>query len=72
MRHLSKTGWFVVTLFGFLLGALLWLLDGRPRRSAPARRTMWTRMAADGPIGPDDDPAFLSELERRLRGDDVP
>ncbi|TDD80661.1 PLDc N-terminal domain-containing protein, partial [Actinomadura rubrisoli] len=31
MRHLSKPAWFLVTLLGFLLGALLWLLDGRPR-----------------------------------------
>ncbi|WP_067466833.1 PLDc N-terminal domain-containing protein [Actinomadura macra] len=69
MRHLSKSGWFVVTLFGFLLGAMLWLLDGRPRRR-DAARVAWPRMAAEGPVGPDDDPAFLREIERRLRGGD--
>ncbi|QXJ23552.1 PLDc N-terminal domain-containing protein [Actinomadura graeca] len=69
MRHLSKSGWFIVTLLGFLLGALLWLLDGRPRHR-PTARTAWSPVTAEGPIGPDDDPAFLREIERRLRGDD--
>ncbi|TDC55701.1 hypothetical protein E1281_11000 [Actinomadura sp. KC345] len=68
LRHLSKKGWLAVAFFGFLIGSVLWLLDGRPRGGRPA--VLGSRMAADGPIGPDDDPAFLRDLERRLRGED--
>ncbi|MFG2087864.1 MULTISPECIES: hypothetical protein [unclassified Spirillospora] len=64
LRHLSRRGWFAIAFFGFLIGSMLWLLDGRPRHGAAA---FGSRMAAAGPIGPDDDPAFLRDLERRLR-----
>lgn len=82
-RHLPRFGWFLVVLFGFDLGAAAWLLFGRRRRFVPAGVSAWppeflTARADDGaddpdrqaPIGPDDDPEFLSRLDRRLRGDD--
>ncbi|WP_243722728.1 PLDc N-terminal domain-containing protein [Actinomadura sp. 7K507] len=67
LRHLSKTGWLAIAFFGFLIGSVLWLLDGRPRNR---QAVLGSRMAAAGPLGPDDDPAFLRDLERRLRGED--
>lgn len=82
-RHLPKFGWFVVVLFGFDLGAVAWLLFGRRRGLVTARVPAWPRdflisRGDDGPrdparqipLGPDDDPEFLSRLDRRLRGDD--
>ncbi|MEW2358183.1 PLDc N-terminal domain-containing protein [Spirillospora sp. NPDC029432] len=71
VRHLPKFGWFLVVLLGFAAGALLWLALGRVRGTAarggppagPGSR-------AEAPKGPDDDPEFLRDLERRLQEDD--
>jgi phospholipase D-like protein len=69
VRHLPKFGWFLIVLLGFWLGVALWLLFGRPR---PAAAPTW----ADSPydpepvLGPDDDPDFLRNLDRQIRGED--
>ncbi|GLZ15197.1 hypothetical protein Acsp04_54320 [Actinomadura sp. NBRC 104425] len=68
VRHLPKFGWFLIVLLGAFPGAGLWLALGRPRRSLVGMPGAAPR--PDAPKGPDDDPAFLRELERRLRGDD--
>lgn len=79
-RGLPKFGWFLIVLLGFELGAILWLLLGRPRRAAMAemripdhpadvRGGLPTDVPA-APRGPDDDPEFLRNLERRIRGED--
>lgn len=60
-RGISKPAWIVVMIVLPVLGAILWLLIGRPRDSAPVRR------AQSHPIAPDDDPDFLRNLERRRR-----
>ena len=78
VRHLPKFGWFMVVLLGLLPGAVLWLLAGRDRRpgvpaTGPGGSLPGTAKAgppAEAPKGPDDDPAFLRELERRLREED--
>jgi hypothetical protein len=44
-----------------VIGAILWLLIGRPRTSAPARQQY------SHPTAPDDDPDFLRNLELRRR-----
>lgn len=67
-RHLPKAGWIAIAFFGFVIGSILWLVDGRPRYPADVAGS---RVAADAPIGPDDDPAFLHDLERRLRDGDA-
>jgi hypothetical protein len=81
-RHLPKFGWFLVVLLGFELGAAAWLLFGRRRGFVSASVPAWpeyrTSRGGEGagdpgrqvPLGPDDDPEFLSRLDRRLRGDD--
>lgn len=82
VRFLPKFGWFLVVLLGLQIGAALWLLFGRPRRTVVSpghleRRgdagSVW-RQATDpppeAPKGPDDDPDFMRNLDRRIRGDD--
>lgn len=85
-RHLPKFVWFVIVLFGFDLGALAWLLFGRPIGFVTADVAAWPPdylLSSDGdgdgqpaerpepaPRGPDDDPEFLRRLDRRLRGED--
>ncbi|KAA9376347.1 PLDc_N domain-containing protein [Microbispora cellulosiformans] len=87
MRNLPKFMWVLIVIFLADLGALTWLLVGRPRAvhsvyghgavggpgaaqaEAGGRAGAWSRRG-DAPRGPDDDPDFLSSLERRLRGDD--
>ncbi len=89
MRNLPKFVWVLIVVFLAGVGALTWLLVGRPRAvhsvygpngavggpgaqaeaQAGGRGGAWSRRG-DAPRGPDDDPDFLSSLERRLRGDD--
>lgn len=56
VRAMPKPAWILVALLP-ILGPLLWLLVGRARiqRARPART---------GPIAPDDDPAFLRQLNK--------
>jgi phospholipase D-like protein len=65
VRLLSKFTWVMLVLLTLIVGAVLWLVLGRPGRGPvpAARRT-------SAPRGPDDDPEFLRQIERRLRGDD--
>jgi hypothetical protein len=73
VRHLPKLGWFLVVLVGLLPGALLWLALGRARGIGPAGPQAAGRVPgppSEAPKGPEDDPAFLRELERRLQEDD--
>jgi hypothetical protein len=80
IRHLPKLLWFAVVLFGFDLGALAWLVFGRPRGYVTAEVSAWptdflssgegTTGSAPAPMGPDDDPEFLRSLDRKLRGED--
>jgi len=60
-RGISKPAWIVVMIVLPVLGAILWLLIGRPRDSAPVRQTR------SHPTAPDDDPDFLRNLEMRRR-----
>jgi hypothetical protein len=60
-RGISKPAWIVVMIVLPVLGAILWLLIGRPRRNSPVRRNY------SHPTAPDDDPDFLRNLELRRR-----
>jgi hypothetical protein len=62
-RGISKPAWIIVMIVLPVIGAILWLLIGRPRNTAPARRP-------SGPTAPDDDPDFLRNLEMRRRNQD--
>lgn len=77
-RHLPKFAWFLIVLLGFELGAVAWLVFGRTRRRyVTADVTVWPPSylmeppeVDEPPRGPDDDPDFMRDLNRRLRGDD--
>ncbi|HEY8702742.1 MAG TPA: PLD nuclease N-terminal domain-containing protein [Arthrobacter sp.] len=60
-RGISKPAWIIVMIVLPVLGAILWLLMGRPRGTAPAPQTY------SHPTAPDDDPDFLRNLELRRR-----
>ncbi len=60
-RSISKPAWIVVMILLPVLGAILWLLLGRPTDDQPAART-YPRTNA-----PDDDPDFLRNLELKRR-----
>jgi hypothetical protein len=74
VRHLPKFGWFLVVLLGFMPGAVLWLALGRARGAGgPGGRQDARPLPgppAEPPKGPEDDPDFLRELERRLQEGD--
>lgn len=68
VRHSPKAVWLIIVAALPLIGGLFWMLRGRPR---VARETWPVTPRAEGepgPKGPDDDPDFLRELERRMRG----
>ena len=62
VRTLSKPMWFLLMLVVPLLGAVAWLLFGRPKASVDPALAPPAR-----PIAPDDDEDFLRELHRRSR-----
>jgi cbb3-type cytochrome oxidase subunit 3 len=55
VRTLPKFVWLIIVILIPLLGGILWLLAGRPRGQGRRRRR--------GPVAPDDDPAFLRQLD---------
>jgi hypothetical protein len=64
VRSISKTAWFVTILILPLIGAGMWFLLGRPRNQGPYGPR---RAAPRKPTAPDDDPAFLQNLETQRR-----
>ncbi|MGW4421825.1 PLD nuclease N-terminal domain-containing protein [Streptosporangium sp. NPDC004631] len=71
-RNLPKLLWVVIVLLMPLAGGVFWLLLGRPNGS-PAPRGPLPRERSprpEAPKGPDDDPDFLRDLDRRLRDEE--
>ncbi|HYH76696.1 MAG TPA: PLD nuclease N-terminal domain-containing protein [Arthrobacter sp.] len=60
-RGISKPSWIIVMIVLPVLGAILWLLIGRPRGRSPVRQSY------GHPSSPDDDPDFLRNLDLRRR-----
>ncbi len=58
VRGMPKAGWIVLVLLLPVVGSVLWFLLGRERLTAAGR------YAAMGTVAPDDDPAFLNQLNR--------
>jgi hypothetical protein len=71
VRNLPKWGWILLILVIPLVGAIAWLVAGRPQRNS-ARQVPWPSTRTAGfpeyerprPLGPDDDPDFLREMKR--------
>ncbi len=73
VRNLSKGLWVLITIFLLDVGAVLWLVAGRPRtasRSLPYKGNTGIPPEYDRPgravaFNPDDDAAFLEGLRQR-------
>jgi hypothetical protein len=78
IRNLPKMLWVLIVVLLVTVGGVLWFLLGRPLHqqahtvrqpgTGPRPGSPGDRRA--GPMGPDDDPEFLRNLDRRLRDDD--
>jgi hypothetical protein len=65
VRNLPRWAWVVVILVFLEFGALAWALFGRPRGAQLAARGSRAQSPrGGGPVGPDDDPEFLRNLNR--------
>lgn len=74
-RNLPKVLWVLVIVLVPIIGSVFWLMLGRPQGPrAPRMRSPRLggepQAPAQPPKGPDDDPDFLKDLERRMRGED--
>jgi cytochrome c-type biogenesis protein CcmH/NrfG len=76
LRALPRIVWVIVILLFPLVGSIVYFVVGRPVQTAP--KSTWpagggfpeaTRPPAQRP--PDDDPEFLSQLDRRSRQEDA-
>ena len=72
VRNLRKAWWILLILFFPIIGAIAWLVAGRPARRT-RRQTAWPSTATAGfpeyerprqVVAPDDDPEFLEEMRR--------
>lgn len=61
VRVLPKLAWVALCLLTTPVGGILYLVFGRPISNGPTDAT------PGGTVAPDDDPAFLRNLARRLR-----
>ena len=68
IRNLPKWAWLVLIIAIPLVGGVAWLWAGRPRYGEYSVHHWDPQEGYDfsrgGPIGPDDDPQFLSEMKR--------
>jgi hypothetical protein len=71
-RSLPKLLWVVIVVLLIPVGGLFWLLLGRPNGPRVPRALFADDRPSrpEAPKGPDDDPDFLKDLDRRLRDED--
>ncbi|WSA24830.1 PLDc N-terminal domain-containing protein [Streptosporangium sp. NBC_01755] len=71
-RNLPKLLWVLIVVLLPTIGGLFWLLLGRPNGPRAPRSLLAedTPPRPEAPKGPDDDPDFLKDLDRRLRDED--
>jgi hypothetical protein len=71
-RSLPKLLWVVIVVLLIPVGGLFWLLLGRPNGPRVPRSLFSDDKPPrpEAPKGPDDDPDFLKDLDRRLRDED--
>lgn len=71
VRNLGKVWWVLLILFFPLVGAVAWLVAGRPVKGSK-RTVPWPSQTAGYPeyerprrsLAPDDDPEFLAEMHK--------
>lgn len=66
VRQSPKIVWLIIVAAVPLVGGVFWMMRGRPRVAGAPYPV--PRDSGSLPKGPDDDPEFLRELDRRLRG----
>lgn len=59
VRGMPRWTWLVAIFFLTIIGAILWFVFGRPRKSRPAPPNNNWQQRPNPPQGPDDDPDFL-------------
>ncbi|WP_425581982.1 PLDc N-terminal domain-containing protein [Streptosporangium fragile] len=71
-RNLPKLLWVLIVVLLVPVGGVFWLLLGRPNGPRSPRPQFFQDRPPrpEAPKGPDDDPEFLKDLERRLRDED--
>ena len=69
VRALPKWAWVLLCIVTTPLGGILYLTIGRPSARGASAEQRFSPNVAPRPYGraPEDDPAFMRELERRLR-----
>jgi hypothetical protein len=76
VRGLPRGAWIFLILLTSPIGALAWFVAGQPAPAVRSRHGRVLRPAgsdrrrAAGPIGPDDDPAFIASLAATLTQDE--
>jgi hypothetical protein len=65
VRHLPKQTWLFLVMSLPDVGALIWMVAGRPER-APLRSTEYLARPPRRPIGPEDRPEFTAWLHQRV------
>ncbi|MDQ3956300.1 MAG: PLD nuclease N-terminal domain-containing protein [Actinomycetota bacterium] len=69
MRNMPKIFWLIIVIFLPIIGSLAWLLLGRPPSAgfAPGDTNPRPPPRPRGPIGPEDSPDFLRNLDNRSK-----
>ena len=76
VRNLKKIWWVLLILFFPVVGAIAWLVAGRPKRDGRRSGAPWPSTRTAGfpeyerprrQVAPDDDPEFLEGLRRSNR-----
>ncbi|MFL6101442.1 MAG: PLD nuclease N-terminal domain-containing protein [Actinomycetales bacterium] len=77
VRNLPKWGWIILIILVPWIGPIAYLIAGRPRRDGTGAGRPWATSPRPGqtgyrqaPRGPDDDPDFLRDLNRKRPDED--
>jgi hypothetical protein len=65
VRNLPKLIWLLIVIFVPTVGSIVWLLLGRPEKAGFSFGDTRYR-APRRPLGPDDSPDFMSEIDDRV------
>ena len=67
VRNLPKWLWILLIVVLWIGGAVLWLILGRPRNNTAGPGVGQAGGYQSGPVGPDDDPDFIADLNRKRK-----
>lgn len=67
VRNLPKIVWLLLVIFTWVVGAVAWLVLGRPQGLTTYAGGTTRGVDRKGPVGPEDSPKFMSALEEKRR-----